>query len=137
MREKLQELYNKDRSPIIFEAEVGFRRSGNVRFASKPSMQRLLLNVTCNGEPVTDHLILTVGKEIPAVPLIYSRIVPGMLIKFEGKIFPYVRKLDNTHDFSVNMVKLLESKQVDRNLLREAWVNRSISSKEYLNNLKR
>ena len=121
----------------MFEAEVGFRRSGNVRFNSKPSMQRLLLNVTYDKEPVTDHLILTVGKEIPAVPLVYSRIAPGIAIKFEGKIFPYVRKLDNTHDFSVTILKLLESKQVNRTMLREACVNHSISSKEYLSNLRR
>lgn len=135
MREKLQELYSNGTDPIVFEAEVGFRRPGNVRFRGEPSMQKLLLKVKHNGEIVTDHLVLTVGKEIPAVPMTYARIVPGMQIKFYGNVFPYTRRSDKTSDYSIQLVKLLESKQMNHNVLKEAWLNGSISSKQYLDNL--
>ncbi len=138
MREKLQELYNSHIGiPIVFEADVGFRRPGNVRFASKPSMQKLLLKVRQNGIPITDHLIMTVGKEIPAIPMVYSRIMPGMEIKFYGEIFPYTRRSDNTEDYGIKMTRLLESKQKNRNLLKEAWLNGQVSSHQYLEQMKR
>lgn len=137
MREKLQEIYESGTRRAEFEAEIGFRRAGNIRFAGKPSIQKLFLNVTHSGYLVSDHLIMTVGKEIPAVPMIYSRIIPGAHIKFVGEVFPYKRSVDNTHDYSIQIMKLLESKQSNIKILKEAWLNGTISSKDYLSSIKR
>lgn len=138
MRNDLKKVFEQNLGSIEFVADVGYRRSGNVRFAGKPSTQKLLLNV-CNKElgVNVNHLVLTVGKEIPAAPLVYSRIVPGMRIKFLGKIFPYTRKLDDTSDYSIKITRLLESKLKDSFMLKEAWLNREVTSKEYLTDLRR
>jgi len=141
MRDDLER--NVNNGIIEFEAEVGYRRSGNVRFGGRPSIQKLLLNVRNSEHEIKiDHLVLTVGKEIPAVPNIYDRIMPGMKICFLGEIFPYVRKLDGTPDFSIKIKKLVESKKddiqnkcIDRSSLKEAWLNGQLSSKEYLRRL--
>lgn len=142
MRLELKRLYESGISEQIFNANVGFRRSGGIRFASKPSLQKLLLKVRLQEELVADHLIMTVGKEIPAVPLVYSRIMPGNEIKFLGKIFKYIRKADNSTDYGIRMLQLLESKQSNQttvisNLtnLKNDWLNHKISSKQYLQSL--
>ncbi len=133
MRSDLKKVFEQNLGSIEFNAEVGYRRVGNVRFRGKPSIQKLLLNVRNKSLGIdVNHLVLTVGKEIPAAPLVYSRIVPGMQIRFIGTIFPYTRKTDDTSDYSIKITKLLESKLKDSSILKEAWLNKEISSEEYL-----
>lgn len=139
MRLELKTLYENGDTEHTFDAEVGFRRTGGIRFASKPSVQKLLVGVKRNNKLVADHLVMTVGKEIPAVPLTYSRIMPGNKIKFIGKIFKYVRKLDGSTDYGIKMLRLLDSKQkenfasrIDNIKLKELWLEHKITSQEYL-----
>lgn len=141
MRSELKKIYESGNTDQVFDANVGFRRAGGIRFASKPSLQKLLINVKLCNEIVADHLIMTVGREIPAVPLIYSRIMPGNEIKFLGKIFKYIRT-DKSIDYGIRMLKLLESNQSSRlmvtsNLisLKNDWLNHKITSKQYLQSL--
>ena len=144
MRLELKELYENGSGNTVFDANVGFRRHGGIRFASKPSLQKLLLNVELNNRMVADHLVMTVGKEIPAVPLVYSRIMPGNKIKFMGAIFKYARRVDGSTDYGIKMLQLLESKQKDQFTnkpdlceLKKAWLSYEISSKQYLQSLSR
>ena len=127
--------------PIEFEAEVGFRRGNNIRFGGKPSIQKLLLNVRNKELGIdVDHIIMTVGKEIPAVPFVYSRIVPDMKIRFLAEARQYIRKSDNSVDYGLKMISLLDSHKVDvkytdsefRKSLKDAWMRNEITSKQYL-----
>ena len=144
MRLELKELYENGSGNTVFDANVGFRRHGGIRFASKPSLQKLLLAVKLEDRLVADHLVMTVGKEIPAVPLVYSRIMPGNKIKFLGSIFKYTRRVDGSIDYGIKMLQLLESKQKDQTTtkpalsnLKKAWLSHEISSKQYLQSLSR
>jgi hypothetical protein len=142
MRLELKNLHEIGINNAVFDADVGFRRHGGIRFASKPSMQKLLLSVRLDDKLVADHLIMTVGKEIPAVPLTYSRIMPGNKIKFLGNVFKYTRKADRSTDYGIKMLQLLESKQnnsgvikSDNTNLKDLWLSHKITSKQYLQSL--
>jgi hypothetical protein len=108
MRKDLKALFDSGGGRLELNAKVGFRRS-NIKFAGKLAMQKLLLNVRNGENLITDHCVMTVGKEIPAVPIIYSRIMPGASIRFMAEIFQYTRKSDMSNDYGIKLVKLLEA----------------------------
>ena len=115
IREGLKRLYNQKAPPMAFQASVGWRRN-NIRFGGKIAQQKLLKDIrSVDGSIVIDHLILTVGKEIPAVPIVYSRIVPNSVIEFEALPFRYTRASDHTDDYSLRMTKLLSSRSSEVN----------------------
>ena len=106
MRTDLEKLSGK---PTRFRAEVGYRRN-NIRFAGKVAQQRLLLNISSEDNSINiDHLVLTVGREIPAIPIVYSRIVTGAKIEFDAVPFIYVRASNKTKDYSLKITKLHSS----------------------------
>ena len=105
MREHLKRLMNDP--PQVYHATVGWR-SRNVRLAGKVALQKLLKNIMLGDQEVADHLILTVGKEIPSVPILYSRIIPGNKISFLAVPIKYERA-DGTEDYALKMLKLLSS----------------------------
>ena len=114
IREGLKRLYDQKAPPMAFQAVVGWRRN-NIRFGGRIAQQKLLKDIrSIDGLINIDHLILTVGKEIPAVPILYSRIVPNAIIEFEALPFRYTRASDHTDDYSLKMTKLLSSKQTGR-----------------------
>lgn len=115
IREGLKRLYDQKAPPMAFQASVGWRRN-NIRFGGKIAQQKLLKDIrSVDGSIVIDHLILTVGKEIPAVPIVYSRIVPNSVIEFEALPFRYTRASDHTDDYSLRMTKLLSSRSSEVN----------------------
>lgn len=105
MRDKLAVMKGTD----MFTAKVAQRRK-TVRIGGKLADQRIITDVrNLKGEPITDHLVLTIGREIPAVPITYARIVPGCNIKFEGKPQKYTRA-NGTQDYTLFVKRLVESK---------------------------
>jgi len=111
MRESLKALYEAGARPKRFSAQVGWRRQ-NIRLAGKIAQQKLLLNVRSDDGSVNlNHLIMTVGYDIPAVPIIYSRIVPGTQIEFEAVPFRHVRSSDHMEDYGLRMTKLIDARQ--------------------------
>lgn len=108
MRNNLKVLFDTGGGLLELHATVGFRRS-NIKFAGKTAMQKLLLDVRNGENLITDHCVMTVGREIPAVPIIYSRITTGANICFMGEIFQYTRKSDMSIDYGIRMIKLLDA----------------------------
>ena len=110
MRADLKDRFESGGGNVRLTAKVGWRRASNVRFAGRPGMQRLLTDIRSqDGSVNVSHLVMTVGREIPGVPIIYSRIVPGAFIEFDGKIFPYTRRSDGTSDYGIKITKLIQS----------------------------
>jgi len=115
IRDSLKRLYDQKAPPTTFQAVIGWRRN-NIRFGGKIAIQKLLKDIkSSDGLINIDHLILTVGKEIPAVPIVYSRIMPNMIIEFEALPFRYTRASDHTDDYSLKMTKLISSKFMETN----------------------
>ena len=108
MRNRLRELKDEGIRRIVCTATVGQRHS-SIRFGGKKSFQKMLLNIrNADNNLHLDHIVMTVGREIPAVPIVYSRIMPGASIEFLGEITEY-RRRDGTQDFGLKMLKLLSS----------------------------
>lgn len=105
MREDLENLVGKVE---IFEAEVR-RRKGPAMFGGKPYQQRILQNITNNEHNVyIDHMVMVIGKDIPNIPIVYSRVCPDSKIKFEARVNKY-RRRDGSIDFGLKILRILES----------------------------
>ena len=108
MRTRLKELKDEGIHQLRCKASVGQRHS-SIRFGGKKSLQKMLLDIECTEHKLNlSHLVMTVGKEIPAIPIIYSRIMPGNSIEFIGEITEY-RRRDGSQDFGLKMMKLISS----------------------------
>lgn len=57
----------------------------------------------------TDHLIWRLGRDVPKIPLVYSRLGMGSHIKFIGKVVKYKKYAGL--DYNLKLIKLL---RVDR-----------------------
>ena len=106
MREGLKSLNGEK---LTYSASVEKRRPG-LRLGGKEAWQRLFKDIISSDGSVTiDHMVMTVGREIPAIPLVYSRIVPGCVIEFEAVPVEYTRHSDGSKDFCLRLTKLISS----------------------------
>jgi len=105
MRHALRTMYRNDESDT-FSAFVEHRHR-NKRLHGTPVEEVTLVNVVNEwGTTRIDHLKMLIGREIPAIPLIYSRVVPRTTIRFVGRAFEYTRR-NGTIDYGLKIVKLL------------------------------
>ena len=108
MRTRLKELKDGGIHQLRCTATVGQRHS-SIRFGGKVSFQKMLLGIECaEHELKLNHLVMTIGKEIPAIPIVYSRIMPGTNIEFIGEITEY-RRRDGSRDYGIRMTKLISA----------------------------
>ncbi len=107
MREKLANMGGTE----MFKARVTRRRK-TARIGGRIVDQRVVVDVrNMNNELVTDHLVLTIGREIKPIPIVYSRIVPGCEIQFVGRASKYTRA-NGTEDYTLFIEKLVDSKVI-------------------------
>ena len=108
MRTRLKELKDEGIHQLVCKATVGQRHS-SIRFGGKKSFQKMLLDIECaEHELKLNHLVMTIGTEIPAIPIVYSRIMPGNCIEFLGEITEY-RRRDGSRDYGIRMTKLISA----------------------------
>ena len=57
-----------------------------------------------------DHMIWRLGRDVPKIPLVYSRLGKNIHIKFIGKVIQY-KKWDGI-DYKIQLIKILETEKL-------------------------
>jgi hypothetical protein len=112
MREQLKKMFDEGNAPKIF--------IGKVKLVKQELAGRKYRIEDIHDEYHqihVDHVYMKIGKEIPDIPSMYSRIHLGGIIKFEATAKPYIRA-DKSTDYNLKMCgqKLINVWQDDQKL---------------------